>query len=182
MRLLLCLMLVFAFACNEAGPLVGPEEDVGATAAKRDEAKMIPVKGQGFWAWDGTFLPPSESCANAGGNASAVYRGVANISHLGRVTVHVSPCLDLVAWALLYGRETWTAANGDQIVVYSDTRLSDLPEGSTWGYYNVVESGTGRFEGVVGEVITHGTIEADPPGARGIENFDGFISSVGTSQ
>lgn len=185
MRLLLCFLIAIAFGCNDTDLLVAPDDSGETSLAKRDQARMIPLKGQGVWEWDGTFLEPTERCAVAGGNASTVYTGFVNVTHLGRSDVHMSACIDLTAWANIYTLETWTAPNGDKLVLYEQTRQGTerpIPAGSDFGFDFVVESGTGRFAGAAGEGLAHGTIVFDPPGAGGVYYLEGVISSVGTSQ
>lgn len=184
MRLVLSLLIVLAFGCNDAELLVEPDGNGEISVAKRDEVKMIPFKGVSTWEWDGTFLAPNERCLSAGGNAGVTYAGIGNFTHLGRSAVEISQCFNFAAVPpLVYSLTMLTAATGEQLVLFEGVNaVTELRDGFDWGYEFVVESGTGRFTEVAGQGVELGTLVWNPPGAGGVFHIEGAISSVGTSQ
>lgn len=184
MRLVMCLVLALALGCGESPSLVGVEDNGAASLSKRAEAKMIPLKGDGTWVWEAAFLEPTERCVQAGGTHTTLYtEGTYYLTHLGLTSRYVDQCVDLTVNANVYALETLTAANGDQLVlIYTGRPLAELPPGWDLAWNFTVESGTGRFEGAVGEGTIYFTIAFEPPGARGEGYVDGVVSSVGTSQ
>lgn len=164
--------------------LPGPMSMRGG-GAESPVARMVPLKGSGAWEWDGSVAAPSAECAAAGGAFEIQFTGSLKLTHLGFTRNSARQCLGLTPSgpAAVFTRETFTAANGDQLVIYEDgTPLDPVPPGSDWGYAFTVEAGTGRFEGATGAGIAHGTIEPTSTGMRGKEFIRGVISSVGSSK
>jgi len=182
-RLALIPLLVIVFACNDS-TLLQPEDEADLQiVAKRSTPKMIPLKGEGTWEWDGSpLVAPSPDCVTAGGTAEGHFTAVLNLTHLGRTSSLTVQCFNFaVSPQFIFTTETFTAANGDQLILYEPgTPLDPMPAGFDWGYPFEVVGGTGRFDGATGEGTAFGTLELTATGARGKVIVEGIISSVGS--
>ena len=82
--------------------------------------------------------------------------GMGNASHIGLYTVENYGCYDGVS--PIFG--TITAANGDELHTYIASAVQDENTG-IWTYHYTVYEGTGRFEGVYGDIYLLGIIDFD---------------------
>lgn len=123
--------------------------------------KLVPLKGRGTWEWDGVLHPPGERCSAAGGMAEAHFTGIMHVTHLGLSDWSAVQCYNFsFSPPQVFTRETFTAANGDQLILFEDeTPLDPVPAGCDRGFDFIVEGGSGRFEGATGVGIAPARIE-----------------------
>jgi hypothetical protein len=189
-RWILVVLPIFAASCSDVTTLepdlsMSPEIALAGTANSMGRTvKPVPLRGGGTWEWDGVLHAPGERCSNAGGMAEAHFTGSMHVTHLGLSDWSAVQCYNfLVSPPQVFTRETFTAANGDQLILFEDeTPLDQVPAGYDWGFDFIVEGGSGRFEGATGEGVALGTVEPTATGLGGMEVIEGTISSVGSTK
>lgn len=83
-----------------------------------------------------------------------IISGEGNASHFGHYTVVNHGCYD--GESPIFG--TISAANGDEIHTYVASAVQDEYTG-VWNYHYVVYEGTGKFDGVYGDIYLLGPID-----------------------
>ncbi len=190
MRVLVCLLVVLAFGCNDSELLVTPHDNGATSLAKHHEAMMVPIKGDATFTPDLTLVPPVLDC----GHGEVFFRrftGEGVFSHLGATTfVGVSDdCWVNPDFTLgVTGRSTLTAANGDELWGVWGLKTPGPPPGGTvsnWEFYPYAgdypvefTGGTGRFDDASGYTAGAGTFDYGTMTAT--YWMDGMISSVGS--
>jgi len=192
-------LLALVLACGDENPLQ-PNEELSITpgaleltvAASREGVKMVPFKGGGVW-WSmlETLTEGEIADCDAVGGVPDVGGGVLNITHLGRAEYRMLNCWDASFEFVIYETGTAVAANGDQLSYYGSSDDGMLT-GFDWlvpfeeGDYEIgplsITGGTGRFVGATGSFISSGYAVLGDAGWEGTEDWDGEISSVGSSK
>ena len=110
--------------------------------------KTIKFKGA-----TGTMVPVLEP--DCGGVAQFLITGTGIASHLGKFKVQNTICyFSPTAPPKITG--ILTAANGDQIFTYVS---GFWKEGDISYYRYTIDNGSGRFEGITGELLMYGTVD-----------------------
>jgi len=111
---------------------------------------VLPISGTCQTAFDPPPLPPPPQFRQ-------VDRGVCNLSHLGRTTIHSLEEIDIVAGTQRSIEFTYTAANGDVLRVANvGTNVPNGP-GVRFSAVTTFVGGTGRFANATGEARIEGT-------------------------
>jgi hypothetical protein len=89
-------------------------------------------------------------CDEAAGVARVAVPGVGTMTHVGRLDLQQSSCIDPATGSVTDGTGVLTAANGDEIYLeYSGSATSVAPP--TYQLHYSATGGTGRFTHAVGE-------------------------------
>jgi hypothetical protein len=120
--------------------------------------------------------------------AFAVVEGEGNLSHFGRATCFSDDQIAELATGLVYAVYTYTAANGDSLIMWmvSSAEIDFVTLTATFSGEFVVIGGTGRFANATGSGITSGwAVFKDPFGLTtnhgpGYFEIDGHVSSSGS--
>ncbi len=146
---------------------------VGTTTQPR-AARVEGVVQRPFKGWSqgtftlGTFCAPAVKQFSISGTGEA--------SHIGALTVTIHGCVSLLTGDAS-GTPTGsiTAANGDVAYMNVTSLHIDLATFGTVANYQFT-GGTGRFEGVSGEMSSVGVAVAGVPGVDWTNTFSGWIS------
>ena len=200
-KLILLPFLGLLVACGDGNP-VQPEDEVtlnlvpseSPMTTERGEPRMVPFKGYGYLeGGGGSEGGPTEeelaACLAAGGVSVDAAVMSMNVTHMGKAKYRFWDCWG--DFGILFYHGKVVAANGDELYFSG-------PEGGEWEIFEVdwnadpvpwtfgsmaITGGTGRFENATGSFIAWGWSAFDPDiGWYGPENWDGMISSVGTSK
>jgi hypothetical protein len=158
-KFLLLVLIIFLAGCqeddlfdNSSSP--GELKNTGGIKSRTPSAPVSMtvrfIKSSGTMA----FVYPSDDCS---GNMQFLVQGDGVASHLGHFTVENRACMSLAGDFLSPTTGTLTAANGDQIF----TIMVNYYIGSDGlEYYEYdLQNGTGRFEGVTGNITMYGKID-----------------------
>jgi len=149
---LIAIALIALFIGCESDPLT--LENLDQTSAIENEemvasgvTKTIKFKGS-----SGTIMPVIEP--DCGGVAQFLVDGTGIASHLGKFSVQNAICFFADSPPMITG--ILTGANGDQIFTYVNNFWE---EGDISYYVYIIYDGTGRFDGITGEILMYGTTD-----------------------
>ena len=195
------LFLPLLFACGD-GNLVQPQGEMSidvesselSVAAKSSGVQRVPFKAHGYMdssiGGEGPTEEEIAACIAAGGVSVDAAVMPINVTHMGKAKYRFWDCWSADFGILFYHGKV-VAANGDELYFSG-------PEGGEWETFEVdwtadpipwtfasmaITGGTGRFENATGSFVAWGWSAYDPDrGWYGEENWEGWISSVGSSK
>jgi hypothetical protein len=193
-------LLSFLVACGDGNPFqpdteisLNPDAPEVSVAAKRGGVKMVPFKAYGFMEPGSARAATEEemaACEAAGGVSVDAAVLTMNVTHMGKSEYRFWDCWG-EDFSILFYHGTVVAANGDELYFYGpiegewetfEVDWTADPVPWTFGPMTIT-GGTGRFENATGSFTAWGWSAYDPEiGWYGPENWDGMISSVGSTK
>jgi hypothetical protein len=181
LRMIMVVLLLFVVGSPAASAGYGPMN------------KQVPLKGTVVGS--DTFTPYYEGCVYDPPVPEEwlpyryTTKGTGNVSHLGTVDFVLDNCSMLnpghTAGVIAYGTITFTAANGDVLVItHKGTSATVFPVATAQYTWKIVsDKGTGRFDGATGsgtsQALTHITDEMSTITLLGVINYDASNRSNG---
>lgn len=145
-------VIVLLFGC-EKDPITLDEISQTSTIDSEEMVASGVTKTIKFKGSTGTMTPVA--IPDCGGIAQILVEGTGIASHLGKFTVQNTICIysptdpPMITGIL-------TAANGDQIFTYVS---GFWKEGDISYYVYTIYDGSGRFEGITGEILMYGIVD-----------------------
>lgn len=153
-KLLLAIALLFAFYSCDNDPLSLNNLDQVPSIEVEEMVASGLTKTIVFKKSTGTMTPVDVDPDVCDGVAQVLVQGTGIATHLGKFTVENIICIHEASPPMITG--VLTAANGDQIFTYVSGGWKD---GDISYYVYTIYNGSGRFEGITGELLMYGIVD-----------------------